>query len=540
MQKTRRVIASLLALALTLTLLPPLSARAGDTADAPVLAISSVTGEKGSEVAVEVTVSGGTVSGGGLDIRYDPSVLTLKSAEAGSLQDMLVLVNGKYSTDTVRVSLAGTGDLTGESLLLTLRFTVSTGAQPGTYPVSLHNVRLYQMSGDTPVTVTPQMRDGAVTVPCVNLRVETVEAAAMQSVKVRIFLDEGLYPAGGNFVVTYDAAHLTAGTVAGGSALPASSLLLGNADPEKGEIAVTWAGTEAAQTGVLCTLTFSVSADAAGTLPIAIQSAAVYDEVVAAMDLSLTGGAVKLVTASKESPKLWVVGGARDDDGTATVGVVLQGRGRICGGEFTLGYDPAKCTLLSCEIPAALEGAAVVNSPLESSGTAGTVKLAWAGATPSVSSQLLLVLRFQVTDSSALTLSGVKTLDETGTLLADVELRPGAIRTDGEAVQLPVLNAKTTQTASQTTVSATVDIANALQFTAQEAQSIRVFISLYENGQMKTVEVDPRSVTFDENGIASVAVETACQGTATLVKVFLLREDTGGPCGECASAKLTR
>lgn len=547
MLNVRRIVASLLSAVLTLTLLSAPSALAEDSpqSETPTLAVSSVTGEKGGEVAVQVTLNGGQIGGGGFDIRYNNSVLTLKSAAAGTFENVLVIVNRKYAENVARVSLAGSAALPAECVLLTLTFTVSATAQPGAYPVELENVRLYQASAadQNPVAVTPQLQNGGVTVPCVKLRVNTVEAAAMQSVKVQILLEEGLYPAGGGFTVTYDTAGLTAGEVARGSALPASSALVKNVDQSKGKIVISWAGDTSAQKGVLCTLTFAVSASASGELPISLSAVSMYDTTPSAMDWSVTNGAVKIVTASEKSPKLWVVGGLAEADGTATVGIVLEGRGSICGGEFTLRYDPEKCELLTRELPETLDAVAVVNSPLETSDNktdAGIVKLAWAGATPSVKSQLLLVLKFRVTGSSALALEAAKTLDARGNAVARVDLRSGAIRTGDEELQTPLMSVDSVAgTSGKTAVTATVDVANAMQFTDQKPQNVRVFVSLYENGQMKTVEIEPEGITFDENGIASVAVDAACQGSATLMKVFFLQESTGAPCTESTSAALT-
>lgn len=248
----------------------------------------------------------------------------------------------------------------------------------------------------------------------------------------------------------------------------------------------------------------------------------------------------RIVVPTESSPKLWVVGGVTDENGIAKVGIVLEGHGSICGGSFTLSYDPTICELTECSLPAELRSSMVVNSPLNESGSrteAGTIKAAWADAVPSVKSQMLLELTFRVQRTgSALALSEVKTLDAGGKLVASVDLRPGTIRSEEAALQLPDLHLEQVQTtASGTSVRATVDVANARQFSGNSVENVRIFAVLYENGQMKTVEIAPQHIVFDENGIATMELETSCKGDATVVKVFFLQEDTHAPCTETAA-----
>ena len=64
-----------------------------------------------------------------------------------------------------------------------------------------------------------------------------------------------------------------------------------------------------------------------------------YDENSQPLDTSVTDGTISVTAPSSRDPKLWIVGGALQDDGTATVAVVLQGQGVTCGGNFDLCFD---------------------------------------------------------------------------------------------------------------------------------------------------------------------------------------------------------
>lgn len=509
----------------------------------PTLSVTQAETVKGSTVSVQVVLSeGGGICGGGLTVCYDKSALTLKSVSAGTFDGMTIIVNEKYRENAIRVSLAGSQSLPeGSCALLTLTFTVSSAAEPGLYAVTAEDTRFY---GRDIAAVPHQTQSGGVTVPCVGLSIQTVDAAATQSVKVPILLNAGLYPAGGSFEIHYDADSLTVGTAARGDALPAGTPLYSHASTP-GVLKISWAGTEQAAQGVLCTLTFGVKSGAAGSLSLKMQNVRTYDSNSVLMDVSVTDGAIRVVTPTADSPKLWVVGGMTDESGIAKVGIVLEGRGSICGGSFTLSYDPTICELTEWSLPTELRSSMVVNSPLGASGSrtdAGTIKAAWADAAPSVKSQMILELTFRVQKvGSALALSDVKTLDAAGNLVAKVDLRPGTIRSAESALQLPDLSLKQVQaTASGTSVRTTVDVANARQFSGDSVENVRIFAVLYENGQMKTVEIDPGCVVFDENGIATLELEASCKGGANLVKVFFLQEDTHAPCTETAEAALNR
>lgn len=529
----KRITPLLLVLLLTLAGSPMVCAESVS----PTLSVTQAEAVKGSTVTVQVVLSDGNgICGGGLTVCYDRSALTLKEVSAETFDGMTIIVNNKYRENAVRVSLAGAQALPqGRCALLTLTFAVSSTAEPGLYPVTLESTRLYDRDI---ASVTHQTQSGGVTVLCVGLTIQTVEAAATQSVKVPILLNTGLYPAGGSFEIHYDADMLTVGATAKGDALPSGTGLVSHASTP-GVLKVSWAGTDRAAQGVLCTLTFNVKSGASGNLAIKMQNIRMYDPNSTLMDVSVTNGAIRIVVPTEGSPKLWVVGGVTDENGIAKVGIVLEGHGSICGGSFTLSYDPTSCELTECSLPAELRSSMVVNSPLNESGSrteAGTIKAAWADAVPSVKSQMLLELTFRVQRTgSALALSEVKTLDAGGKPVASVDLRPGTIRSEEAALQLPDLHLEQVQTtASGISVRTTVDVANARQFSGNSVENVRIFAVLYENGQMKTVEIAPQHIAFDENGIATMELETSCKGDATVVKVFFLQEDTHAPCAETA------
>ena len=98
----------------------------------------------------------------------------------------------------------------------------------------------------------------------------------------------------------------------------------------------------------------------------------------------------------------------------------LEGRGVICGGQFTLSYPTGTCSLESTQ--AQVTGAANTNTP-------GTVTFSWADVAPVTGSQALLRLTFQVNEVTdiPLTLHVASLLTGDGVPVTDVDIRSGKL-----------------------------------------------------------------------------------------------------------------
>lgn len=507
-----------LAAALLWAALPAASAAGAE----PVLRVTEGGAPRGGTAEVALWLDGGAaVSGGSMDLTYDSAALELLELRPAELGGTLVQVNPHYTEDSARLSFAS-GQALGEDsvLLCTALFRVREDAPLGESAVGLENARLYDESA-APCGV--RVESGAVEAQYAGLTVASVEGVRGQSVRVELLLDGALRPAGGSFEVVCDTSQLTAGSVAAGELLDGRTLVSNSADP--GRVKVTWAGSEALEgNGVLCTVTFHISPEAAGTPEIRIENLRLYDENAAPLDAVAESGNVTLLAPTEESPKLWLVGGSIDPDtGTASVDVVLEGRGVICGGQFTVGY-PEGVTLKKAE---PLTGTGVVNTKED-----GEVVFAWAGETPVVESQRLLRLEFTVENRNAavpLTLGEASALDGAGAPAAVVDIRGGKLLPGGLEYQAPAVDEVTVRSAGGgTEIDLVLDVASAETGPSLLAEPERsLLLALYQDGRLVSAAVRPFAVTLDANGIAQAAISAELSGGGDTLRIFLLGEGGG-------------
>lgn len=520
MKRVRQAVAAFLAAIALCFLLPSAAIAADGTASLTVIGAGAPRGGNVS-VVVELAQTSG-ICGGSMEIVY-PETLTLVKAEAGELlSGTAAQVNPNYTADSVRVNFASTAPVGEKGNVCVLTFQVKEGAPLGDTTVSLRNVRLYD---ENVASVAAEVRNGTVEVQYAKLRVSSVEAVAGQSVRMELFLEGGLDPAGGSFTIAYDDTKLTAGGVVAGTIL--SGHLLSSNKTEAG-IRVNWAGAEpVTEKGMLCTVTFHVKQGAAGTADVGIRDFVCYDQEGLRLDTLQEDGTITLLTPTEQNPKLWVVGGAVDSEsGKALVSVVLEGRGEICGGSFQLTYPTTGCTLKEVKNTAYTESTVSAVNNQEP----GKIVFSWAGAAPSVQSEALIQLEFSVTDLTGdllLELGEARMLDADGAAAVQVDIRSGKLLSDQTKFQLPTVDTMSVESGSGTTaVELGLDIADAAHFSEDgvQAGATQLVMVLYQEEKMQTVAMKQEdfSLKFDENGIAQVQVSASCVGSADSVKVFLL------------------
>ena len=513
-----------LGLLLCLSLLPAAFA-AGE--EGPVLQVGTGGAARGETFTLEVTLSGGqAVWGGGLEAVYDPDALTLLQIEAGGLMEgVLFQSNPAYTGSSARITFAGTAPLEPEGTVCTLTFQVKADAPLGNTPVALAGVRLYDENAQAcPVTTV----DGQGQAWYSGLAVQSAEGVRGQSVRVELALEGELDPAGGGFTIVYDPEQMTAGSVVAAPLLQGYSLVSNEAEP--GRIRVTWAGSRALESrGTFCTVTFHISQQAGGAPKIALENLRAYDEDARALSTAATAGEVTLLTPTESSPKIWIVGGAIDPAAkTASVDVVLEGRGTICGGRFTLSYPTGSCTLIDTQIQA-VNGVVNLDTP-------GTVLFSWADTMPVSGSQALLRLEFQMESVAAvpLELSQAQMFYSDGSAAVNVDIRSGKLLPDSLTYQAPVVDTATVtfRGDGQTQVEAVLDVAAAQLPSNPLARSAfagtdaprSLMVAFYEGGQLKSLSQQELAITLDENGIAQITLSAACAGTADQLRLFLLGE----------------
>jgi hypothetical protein len=483
-----------LALTLALTLLLPQYICAAGR-----LTVTSVSGKRGEQVAVEVCLTGDDVCSGNFNIRFDSDSLQLVSAAKGD-GSWFGSVNEKEA-GLVRVSFAQTEPLTDAVLCrLIFQVTADTPAQGTT--VSIDSTRLYNAASKL---VDSSLEFGTVTRDCAWFTLACGDTVEGQSVRAEISMIGTLQPCGGNFTLTYDANVLRATGVLALNALNGRQMTY-NLE-EEGVVRIAFAGDQPVKNGKLCAVIFQAIGTAGSTTELELTDIRAYDENSNAMDTAVSSGWIDVVIPSEADPKLWVVGGSLNDDGTASASILLQGRGEVCGGQFSLTYDPS----ISVEIQA--------ESGVEYRQEAGVLHVSWASETPSVAAKTLITIHFSNAFESELTFGGnVRVYDSESKQIGVVDIRSGAI-TAAEQVHLTVDDAEVVSSDTGSEVSVSVDLADANFFTEEQVSQVTPMLALYHNGRLLGITV--ASPTALDNGIAEVSLSASADTEVSGYTVFV-------------------
>ena len=507
------------ALFLLLSMLTAPMAAASDAAG-PAVTVSSAAGVRGETVTVEVTLTGGAASGN-FNLIYDPETVTLTGAALG--KGITGRVNTAYGENKARVSFVRM-DGAAAYTVCTFSFTI-TGATPteGT-PLKLDSLRLYNIDGN-PVTGTSA--DGSVSRKAAKLTIATVDATERQSVRVELSVGGTIQPTGGNFTVSYDPATLKPTGVLGLAGF-SDQFFTQNLD-QSGALRVSFAGTEPIPAGKLCAVVFQAVGSAGESSELTLSDAAFYDENSAPMDVELENGSVTIALPGEDSAKLWMVGGTIEEGGTAAVQLLLQGQGKVYGGQFGLTFDPS----MDCEVTCS--EACVINQK------AGSVDVSFASEAVYTADTPLLTLRF--TNAAAgsrveFADSSVTLYDEDSNAINVVYLRPCELSEEAavtatieeEDIQVRIPD----EPGEETQVSVTADLADMRFFTEDTVQTVTVILALYENGRF--VGFETAEAELSENGVAQVHLSASTAEKFTEFAVFFVDGTSYGPL--CDSTKV--
>ena len=502
----KRKIRCALALLLALVLMIPQGIYAAGT-----LTVTTVSGEKGERVTVEVCLTGDDVCSGNFNVRFDSSNLLLISAEKVN-GSWLSSVNDKEKENgVVRVSFAQTTPLT-EAALCRLTFEVLENTPADGSAITIEGARLYNADAKL-VDCTSVF--GSISRDCVWYTLKSANTVEGQGVRAEVHMSGTQQPCGGNFALTYDADVLRASSVLALEGLEKSQMTY-NLD-EDGIVRVAFAGEEPVKDGVLCAVVFQAVGNAGSTTAVELSEVRSYNENSKAMDTEITNGEIQVVVPTEADPKLWVVGGALAEDGTATASVVLQGRGKVCGGQCTLLYDG--------DMDVEVQAKAGVEYRMDD----GEIHVSWAKETPASGAETLITVTFENAVESALTFDGnVRVYDENSEQIGVVDIRPGAI-TASERVHLLVEDLVVETEEDKSEVSITIDLADAAYFSEEQINTITPMLALYKDGQLIGIDVSP--VSEMDNGIAEVSLSAAADTEITDYAVFVAGNGVMPLCG---------
>lgn len=500
----------LLCAGLLLLCLPP-AARAALSGR---LTVSEAAGPRGGTVTVQVSldqVNG--IAGGGFNVVYDNTGLTLLSAEAGLGGGT---VNPHYAADTVRLSFAGTAPLQSPGSLLTLTFRIKEGAGGTFFPVRVEGQKFYDVeAGSVPVTPV----SGGVSVQAVELSLSSDSCLPGQAVKLELELGGGLYPAGGEFDIAYNTRLLTAGSVKAEQKMGNTALNFSyKIDGAQGVVHVTWAAAEPIGAhGRLCTVIFAVAPDAAGQTHVQVKNMKFYDENGSRVECPAPeDGIVTVVSQYQDQPSLYVVGGKLSEGGSAaTVQVAVDGAGVVCGGSFELCYDPALCSLtaMTPKMPC------VAVNPEGTDSANGKIAVSWAEDSPALDNETVLELRFQLRgDTPAPLVIGNAVLkDNGGQTIENAAVHSGKAGISS-SLQDPV--AKLVQAEHTVGIQATLYDAEYCSNTPTGA--VQIILAAYADGKMSLVSLPPDAVSFDGNGVAHVSADVHYDPSIHELQMFIL------------------
>lgn len=504
----------LLAVVLTLSLLaPPLSVRAGS------LTVTSVTGARGDETAVELRLDSQEVCSGSLNVLFDSTKLEFVSAErsAESGQGAVNLT----APGKLRVNFASTEPLT-QPVLCRLTFRITADTPTAGTPITLDGVRLYDQNAKV---VSTSLEMGSVTRSCAWLEMSSSETVEGQAARVELQLSGSPLPAGGSLTVVYDPAVLKPTAV-----IPldqTSGVRLTQNLSESGKVYLSFASTAAIPAGKLCALVFQAVGQSDSSTQLSLEDACLFDENGAAIDSGVVSGTIGVVLPEQNDPKLWVLGGAIQADGTAKLGVRVDGRGLVCGGQFTL--DLSGMTVQKVEAD---------SSVVWNCGDSGkTLEFSWASAAPMMDETMLATVTLSgAVGGTYLTPKNVYLFDAGGNSIGRFDARRGLVSAHAE-ITAAADTAQTVKTDAGTSVSLAVDVSDVRYYTDEQVSLVTCVLALYDsNGRMTGVGMQTARPL--EDGTAELQLTADASLPADSYRVIVMESGQLIPAGAAVSGSL--
>lgn len=332
--------------------------------------------------------------------------------------------------------------------LCTLQFRISKATPEGGSAVTLKNLRLY---GENGASVAAAVENGTVFRSTARLILSREQTAERQSVRMAIKLEGTLSPAGGNFTL--------------------------------GE-----------------------------TSAVTLTNVRMYDTDGKLLDASAEDGSVDVVLPSDRAPKLWAVGGAIQADGSAVVSVILQGRGVVCGGSFTLTYAQS------------LSAQAEPESNCQINAEPGRIRASFASATPVADQITLLKITIQNAVPGKIDLLDAVFLDDDGSRIAVADVRPTTLsRTSSAAAFAGTLRADTV--GGQTQYLLDVDVSDMHAGTPEARTDFTCLLALYDSeGVLEGLSI--QKIIAADTGVNELTLAASTSKVPSYAKVFLLTDSS--------------
>lgn len=472
--------------------------------------ISTVSGAKGEVVDVTVGLKSDDVYSGNFTIRYDSKVLELVSANSEAAPSIYCVVNGA-DEGTVRVTFTGVAEPIKDTVLCKLVFRITADTPTGGSAVSAEQLRLYNANG---VPVDASAIAGSVAKKVAHLSLSSSKTAEYQAVGVTVRLDGGLHAAGGSFTFTYDPKCFQVRSVQALDSLK-GAVMTYNVKKD-GVLSVAFSSTKEIADGNLCTIVLQTISKEQADSAVRLTDVRLYDENSQPLDTSVTDGTISVTAPSSRDPKLWIVGGALQDDGTATVAVVLQGRGVTYGGNFELRFGSS----MTAEVISSAAGCQV-NSE------SGKLRVSWASALPYTDEQQLMVIKFSnVQGEQKIGVDAVKLFGVGDTPIDVVDVRPATIeKHDSVTAVVDKKKCSVDESASGKRYTVAVDVADLQHFSSGNAVStVEPMLALYQGGRL--VGLSAAGTMTLTGGVGELSLSAAAKEDVTEMRVFLM--DAGG------------
>lgn len=482
------------------------------------IAIGNVSGAKGERVETTVTLKSDDVCSGNFNLHYSPEELELVSAESVFAFGVLNVVE----PGRIRVSFASTTVLT-DTVLCRLVFRITADTPAAGSAITCESLRLYN-ADSTPTTGS--VTEGSVGKNTVCLGLAGGETAEYQAVSLDVRLSGALTCAGGNFTVTYDPACFEVKSVQSGEGLTGVNFTYRVETPGTLRVAFSSAsGIPGPLT--LCRVILQTVTGQEQTSSVALSEVRVYDENSQSLDVTLFDSNISIKAPSDRDPKLWVVGGALEADGTATIGVVLQGRGSVCGGAFTLRFDEG----ITAEVIDRESGVVIAEK-------AGVLGVSWGSAVPYPGETQLLTLRLSgAAEGAAIDFDAVRLYDEEGANIDVVDVRPSAVSTTQSVTALVDEVTVSAGTDGATRYDLALDIADVGYYDGALAAVTPVFALYQGNRLVSLTTAGAEEAAFGDSGVAELTLSAETKEEVTEVRVFLLDADDGTLAPLCAALR---